>query len=68
MWYLYYFQEEDEPKSRERYGLTALSMANQKRMHTGILDMVVASIGFAVQREEGDEDDANGRRIGCSTS
>lgn len=61
---------------RQRHGLSALSANNQKRMHTGIFEMVVASIGLAVQNEIGlavhneddDEEGIHGRRIGCNTT
>ncbi|KHN71413.1 WD and tetratricopeptide repeats protein 1 [Toxocara canis] len=69
--------EEGVENRRERHGLSALSAENQKRMHTGIFEMVVASIGLAVQNEIGlavhndDDDDQEGvygRRIGCNTT
>ncbi|EJW86723.1 hypothetical protein WUBG_02367 [Wuchereria bancrofti] len=61
------FQRDSRETGRELHRLTALSAANQKRMHTGIFDMVVASIGLAVQG--GDDDDVErGRRIGCNAS
>ncbi|VDK51496.1 unnamed protein product [Gongylonema pulchrum] len=60
-------EHSDEEPARELLSLTTLSKANQKRMHTGIFDMVVASFGISV--ESGDEDDEEaGRRIGCNTS
>lgn len=60
--------EEGVENRRERRSLSALSAANQKRMHTGIFEMVVASIGFSVQNEEDDDEGVPGRRIGCNTS
>lgn len=68
--------EEGVENRRQRHGLSALSANNQKRMHTGIFEMVVASIGLAVQNEIGlavhneddDEEGIHGRRIGCNTT
>ncbi|VDK43917.1 unnamed protein product [Anisakis simplex] len=68
--------EEGVENRRERRGLSALSEDNQKRMHTGIFEMVVASFalgdfGIAVQNDNTDNDDDDqeavyGRRIGCN--
>ncbi|KAK6107289.1 WD domain G-beta repeat family protein [Brugia pahangi] len=61
------FKRDSREAGRELHRLTALSAANQKRMHTGIFDMVVASMGLAVQG--GDDDDVErGRRVGCNAS
>ncbi|VDN05624.1 unnamed protein product [Thelazia callipaeda] len=62
---------EDSPKDavktgRELRRLTKLSATNQKRMHTGIFDMVVASIGLSAERD--DDDDEHVTPIGCNTS
>lgn len=58
--------EEGEKSPRERHNLISLSKENQDRMHTGVFEMVFASIGQGLNYEGGGE--GEGRFLNCNTS